>query len=109
MWKVPAFLNMFTKYSTISRLSSQVVLCHSSMITALLCLLSVYNSGTPMNSKSILRYNCRGGGWADVGRGRLRRPFVPDAHESCQQRRATQASPPVPIIHPRPYSMDTIE
>ena len=43
------------------------------------------NEGLKENSEAIRR----GGGWVADGRGRLRRPLVPNANESREQRRAT--------------------
>ena len=58
-----------------------------------------------MRMQKILADDRRGGSWVDVGRGRSRRPFVTNTHDACKwQRRATQASPPIHIIRPRPYS-----
>ena len=62
-----------------------------------------------MDLKKIVRQNRRGGGWVDGWWGRLRRPSLPLARFVCiGEERATQASPPIHIIHPRPYRIDAI-
>src|SRR5579872_7369978 len=48
---------------------------------------------------------CRGGGWVERGGDACvaRRPSLQAHLSSCESKRATQASPPIHIIHPRPY------
>ncbi len=49
---------------------------------------------------------CRGGGWVDGKWGRLRRPSLPlTRFVHAVNERATQASPLIRIIRPRPYSV----